>query len=163
MHRRHAIKLVGAAAAAATTGCVGEGLLGDEGDGNQTDGGGVEHVDTDFEVVSVSSGNGEDEADAELDEEAGEIVITGTAPGNNGCYSARLEEDDYDADEDIYTARIETYEDREDDEMCTEALVDIEYRLVASFEGGLPSEAEVSHDDSTHGLSWDSDEAGAER
>lgn len=155
MRRRDVLRYAGAAAVVGATGCLGEGSGTPGDDGNTTDGDGngdgddtgTSVSDTSFEVESVTSGTGD--GDASVTFEEGAVRVDGTASGNNGCYTARLGGVSYDEEEDRVTVNVETFEDRDEDEMCTEALVGIDYSATAEFDGGLPSSVEVRHDDET--------------
>lgn len=97
--------------------------------------------DSSFEVLGVESGQGENSADVSFDDA---VTVEGTIGGRNGCYTARLAAADS-TDEGLRIL-VEAYEDKEEGEMCTEALVDIDYRATFEYEGELPERVVVEHD-----------------
>ena len=134
------------------TGCLG-GDSGEGEDGNETDGGedeppeetDISLSDTEFEIVGGGGGTRSDEVSVDTDEEGLTVTVEGTLTGNNSCYTAELESAEYDAVEDVFDANVRSFEDREEDEMCAQVITEIEYRLVASFEGGIPGRTVVEH------------------
>lgn len=98
---------------------------------------------TDFEVRSVDCGTGENEATVSIGEA---VDITGTIRGRNGCYSAGL--DDAGIGDGTLTVAIESYDDSDGDELCTECLTDIAYEARIEIDGPDPEEIVVEHDGS---------------
>lgn len=100
-------------------------------------------ADTTFEILD----NRPDERlnEATVTVEDGAVVVTGTIFGSNGCYTARLADAVTNAGR--LTVTVESYEDTGDGTpACTQAIVAIDYRLTATFEGSLPTAVEVRHD-----------------
>jgi hypothetical protein len=136
------------------TGCLGGGSGEDE-DGNKTDGGedeppeetDISLSDTEFEIIGSGGGTRRDKVSVDTDEKEFTITIEGTLTGNNSCYTAELESAEYDAVEDTFDANVRSFEDRADDEVCAQVITEIEYRLIASFDEGLPGRTVVSHND----------------
>lgn len=96
---------------------------------------------TEFAVTDRSSGTGRSEATISR---AGRTVsVDGTARGNNGCSTAELESAAFDGAE--LRVAVRTYEDREEDEACTQATVDIHYEADVDYEGHL-DRVVVTHD-----------------
>lgn len=97
--------------------------------------------DASFEVLRVESGQGENSASVSFGDD---VTVEGTIGGRNGCYTARLA--DTNLSDGTFTVVVEAYEDREEDEMCTESLVDVDYEAAFSFEGSLPARVVVEHE-----------------
>lgn len=112
-------------------------------DGVRTDAlesGGVESAE--FTVEGREGAGSEDEdAKPEFDEDGGSIVVDGRIVGNDGCAVARLAEA-YVEDSEL-KVDVETVHDGSD--ICTEALVAIDYTAVLRFDGDIPNNASVSH------------------
>lgn len=133
------------------TGCLGGGS--DDEDRNETDGGedeppeetDISLSDTEFEIIESGGGTRRDEVSIDTDEEELTVTVEGTLTGNNSCYTAELESAEYDAVEDTFDVNVRSFEDRAEDEMCAQVITEIEYRLVAFFEGGIPGRTVVSH------------------
>lgn len=154
MKRRGFIKYAGFSAGVGLTGCIRQGSE----PGNDTDGNGTDASDpgsddntevsltnTDFELVGSVDGEAGN-ATVEFNTDENSVRIEGVIVGNNGCYTARLGSAEYDCDEDVLVIDVESFEDREEDEACTEALINLGYGVSAEFSGGLPSSVEVRHD-----------------
>ncbi|WP_396610669.1 hypothetical protein ACH9L7_10550 [Haloferax sp. S1W] len=75
------------------------------------------------------------------------VLVEGCLWGANGCTVARLGGSDYDPDSDVAMLFVETVDDRDPDEACTEALKPLGYEARLQFENGLPGEIVVEHDD----------------
>ena len=97
--------------------------------------------DASFEVLRVQSGQAENSATVSFGDG---VTVEGTIGGRNGCYWARLASTDL--SDGTLRMLVEAYEDREDDEACTEALVDVDYRATVQFEESLPERVVVEHD-----------------
>lgn len=169
MKRRSFVRLVPASVSFAfLAGCLGDGgEPGDEGDGDDnassrgegepTEQNTVSLAKTNFEVVRTGGGtridsvsvNFEENLPGVSDEDVVAVTVEGALTGRNSCYTAELESAEYDPDEDVFSVNVRSFEDREEDEMCTQVMTELEYRLTASFEGGLPERATVRHDGET--------------
>ncbi|ELZ87637.1 hypothetical protein C453_04764 [Haloferax elongans ATCC BAA-1513] len=75
------------------------------------------------------------------------VLVEGCLWGANGCAIARLGRATYDPESDVASLLVETVEDRDPDEACTEALKPVGYEARLQFENGLPGELVVEHDD----------------
>jgi hypothetical protein len=92
-----------------------------------------------FTVESVDSGQGNNDAAVSFDNG---VLVDGTIGGRNGCYTASLTSTSY--EDGTLTVVVRAHE-REDAEMCTEALVDIDYRATFTFSGDQPGKVVVEH------------------
>ncbi|WP_331235062.1 hypothetical protein [Natronorarus salvus] len=132
-----------------------DGEEGDEngtGDRDDSEGGddepGTDHgddptvVSTEFEVVS-KGGGGEGDGEARIEREGESVRVQGSIVGWNGCYTARLEEAV--VENGTLVVRVEAYEDAEEGEMCTQALVVIEYEVRIELAGEVTG-VRVEHD-----------------
>lgn len=79
--------------------------------------------DTSFEVRSIE--NGTEAHNAVITRDGNTIHVEGMITGRNTCYTADLRETTSEGD-DLHIW-ITSYENSDDDEMCGQALVDIEY------------------------------------
>ncbi|MFC7204584.1 hypothetical protein ACFQJC_13755 [Haloferax namakaokahaiae] len=75
------------------------------------------------------------------------IDVIGCVVGRNGCSGLRLASARYDEDDDSTRLVVETVENREEGEECTEALEPLGYRVALTYEYGVPGEIVVVHDD----------------
>lgn len=162
MHRRTlltaALSLLGSGVAGCLERGEGAGDSGTDGDGSNTptdsmtttdgddatngdtttDGGG-DH-ETRFEVLDAAT-EFEESATVTFDDAA--VTVTGTIMGNNTCYTAKLGELTVDAQ--MLRLNVESYEDRDEDEGCGEALIGIDYKAVVRFDGDRPTDVTVEH------------------
>jgi hypothetical protein len=144
MHRRTVLRGAAAVAAIGVAGCTG-GAPG-QGADTPTDDTPVELVDSDFAVEAIDH-TGEPSADVTFHDDENRVTFAGTIEGSDGCKTATMEAMEYDREADEVHLSVRT-EDREGtgDRACTEALVFIDYEATATFEGGTPTRAAVSHD-----------------
>jgi hypothetical protein len=105
-------------------------------------GDGVEDAEFGIEDIENGAGSGDGSSDAEFDDDEGQILVTGSIVGNDGCARARLSEAV--VEDDTLKLGIETVSDGSD--VCTEALVGIRYTATFVFDGEIPNEVSVSHD-----------------
>ncbi|SFR35688.1 hypothetical protein [Halogeometricum limi] len=75
------------------------------------------------------------------------VVCRGCVRGKNGCTVAKLGDVSYDADTDELRVLVVTEEERGEDQMCTQALVDLGYEVRVELDGGLPTTVALRHDD----------------
>lgn len=146
------------------TGCLGGGGSGNDQNGTQntnaTDGDETPEAtdvslgETDFEVVGSGGGTQGDEVSVTFgenlpgfsQEDLQTVSVEGALTGRNSCYTAELESAEYDPVEDVFYVDVRSFEDRDDDEVCAQVITEVEYRLIAAFEGGLPGRTRVRHD-----------------
>lgn len=146
MRRRTLLRNAAAAGAVAlSAGCLTDAGPGDSTDTETDDGSSPTLDDTAFEVTNVGSGTQVDEAAVTTDGQ--QVVVTGTIHGSNGCYTASLADATF--EDGTLAVTVESHE--KDTEgtatnVCTDAIVEIEYRLEATFAGGMPGTVEVTHD-----------------
>lgn len=75
------------------------------------------------------------------------ISVVGCVVGKNGCTVPRLEDVDYDSGRQALTVVVAAVEERDEDEACTEALVNLGYEVELTEAGIDPTSVEVVHDD----------------
>jgi hypothetical protein len=124
---------------AAGAGVLGSGVAGCFGIQNDTDQG-SDIMETNFELVE-ESGTGPESAAVTVDD--GTVTVTGTIRGNNGCYTARLA--GAAIEDDALVVSIESYEDAEDDQDCTMAIIYLEYEASVEIRGEVPTSVRVEH------------------
>ena len=130
MKRRAILCSIGLAALA---GCVGDG-----GPSSTT------VTDAELQVAGIDPGDQVD--DATVSAEDGTVTVEGTIWGPDGCATAELERADYDADSDELTVAVATARRGDVGDVCTQAIVEIEYRVTVSVEGAVPGTVVVTHD-----------------
>ncbi len=148
MERRQFVRraVLFSAPVAVLSGCVEDEPVDDEDEDDEPpDEREVSLADTRFETVRRGGGTRGDEVSFDFDEEAQTVTVEGLLTGRNSCYTAELESADYDAVEDVFAMNVRPFEDRDEDEMCLQVITEIEYRVVAEFEDGIPGRAVVSH------------------
>jgi hypothetical protein len=170
MNRRTLVTHVGAGIAAiALAGCTADGNGGGEdtrgGDNDETPTGTDSEAADDDEtpteireaetrltdaslgIVNAECGQQHDEAVIAFDD-TGEVVVEGTIWGANLCKIPELVAADYDGEADELTVTVGTTErGGEDEEMaCGECIAELDYRVSAVFDGGLPGSVSVVHD-----------------
>jgi hypothetical protein len=149
MNRRALLQCAGVVGAALLAGCSSSGGPG-EGptDEPPTDGGEPSQspvlADTEFVVDAQSSGTQRDEATVQFDGQR--VVVDGVVWGSDGCKTATLLHSAYDPETNTHTVTVGTTDRADAGEMCTQAIVEIEYTATATFEGGLPGRVVVRHD-----------------
>ncbi|WP_254273189.1 hypothetical protein [Haloarcula marina] len=143
MQRRVLLRRLGVVGAAALAGCASNG---------PSDGGaGTERTptrpprvtDTTFTVSNRQSGTQVDDATVRFGDER--VVVDGTIWGVDGCTTAALTSAEYDDAADELTVAVATTRET-DAEMCTQAIVEIDYEATVAFENGLPGRVVVTHD-----------------
>ncbi|WP_276270548.1 hypothetical protein [Haloarcula litorea] len=149
MERRALLRRLGTAGVVALAGCAGSGA--DDSPADETDERtetptgelpGRPHVtDTSFSVTGRGSGTQRDAATVTTDTDV--VTVEGTVWGADGCKTATLAGADYDRG--TLTVTVGT-ENREGADMCTQAIVEIDYRATVTLAGGLPETVEVVHD-----------------
>ena len=151
MRRRTLLAGTAALATAALAGCLGE-SPGSDGDTSKSPAGTDSPALTDsapstpalsestFAVETITPGGGENAASVSFGDG---VTVTGTIVGNNGCYTAELASAEL--AEGTLTVVVEAVEEKSEDEMCTQALVDVDYEAAFTFEGGLPERVVVRH------------------
>ncbi len=119
-----------------------------KGTGEAGGGDGPALTGSELEVTNSECGTGSEEAEytatqamSEDDESVG--VVEGTLSGPDSCTTAELGYTSYDAEDDVLVADIRT---ARTDDACQECITEVDYRVEATFEGGVAESAEVSHD-----------------
>lgn len=75
---------------------------------------------------------------------ASTVTVTGVIKGSNACYTAGLQRARYDADADELRVDVRSF-DPEEEDVCAECIVAIDYRAAFEFEGSLPATVTVRH------------------
>lgn len=148
MQRRTVLATAGTLAAI-VSGCITDGTGGTETNGNgtvsptptQED---PEIEDRSFEVQDSGCGEGLSDATIRYDDRT--VVVEGTIDGANGCYTAELDRATYDGEADRLTVVVVRVE-QSPNGACVQCIIDIDYEARVSFEGELPGETVVRHDD----------------
>ncbi|MFB6224692.1 MAG: hypothetical protein ABEH86_13605 [Haloarcula sp.] len=143
MKRRHFLRYGGLGGALALAGC----LDGAPGTGETPTDGADENTsvtETEFSVTERSSGSQTSSATVAFDGER--VVVDGTIWGANGCKTAELTDATYDAAADKLTVAVGTTEMPDAGDICTQAIMEINYRAVVTFKNGLPDTVVVTHD-----------------
>jgi hypothetical protein len=95
---------------------------------------------TDFTVLDVECGTGEDAAT--VSREDGTVLVDGTVVGNDGCYTAALDAATLEAGE--LTVAVVPKDDRDPDEACMDCIVDVDYEATVEYRGS-PDRVVVTH------------------
>lgn len=74
------------------------------------------------------------------------VVVEGCIRGRNGCSVPVLDTAEYDADANELSVVVGTEVEKEEDEMCSQALVSLGYELRITFDGQAPTNVTVAHD-----------------
>jgi hypothetical protein len=127
----------------------GEEVDASEGTGRTGGGTGTRLTDSEFEVTGSSCGTETEEAEytprqpmSEDNQSTG--VVEGTLSGPDSCTTAELGYVSYDGEEDTLVADVRRTSTDED--ACEDCITEVDYRLEATFENGVPDSASVSHD-----------------
>ncbi|ELZ94765.1 hypothetical protein C440_06812 [Haloferax mucosum ATCC BAA-1512] len=151
--------LVGAAGLCATlAGCTNDGDDGNDSDGDDEQSPTATETTTPTETPAhprlvgrtlspETARNCSPDGQAQISHTTTGVEISGCIWGRNGCSVARLGRTDYDVEADVATVVVETVEDAEPGEACTQAIVVRGYVVQLRFEVGLPEQVVVVHDD----------------
>lgn len=119
----------------------------DRGEATETPSGDNSVRDSTFEVVERSGGSGESTAEVTFDDAETRITVTGTIVGSDGCKTATLSDVTVDPAADRATVSVATNNrPGTEGQVCTQALVAIDYEATVTFEGATPAEVAVVHD-----------------
>jgi hypothetical protein len=164
MHRRFVLSSLGLAATATLAGCLGGGsppTAGNSDDGDGDSDGGTPHTDTD-DTASGGSGGGthprftetsltatgrcDSHGTASVDFDDG-VTVVGCARGRNGCAVPVLGDVSYAVSEDTLTVVVASEVERDEGQLCTEALLPLGYEVRVVMDGTVPADVRVVHDD----------------
>jgi len=104
----------------------------------------ISGVDYLLQVTDVACGDSGNDADVAFDEDANEVVVTGTIPGRDLCRTAGVASVTNDASTDGSTVVVETRR-RDDVDACGPCLAEIDYDVRLTYDD-VPPEVEVVHD-----------------
>jgi len=140
MKRRTLLRAVASAGAVGLAGCTGTGPGSGPAASPTSDP--PELTGQSFEVREKGCGNGTDRATIAHD--APTVTVTGGIRGSNACYTAELRRARYDADADELRVEVRSF-DPEEEDICAQCIVDIDYRATFEFEAGPPGTVTVRH------------------
>lgn len=143
MQRRRFLRRGGLAGVVAAAGCLGRG----PGSGDTLTESASEDpsvTETAFSVTERAAGTQTSSATVSVDGET--VVVEGTIWGANGCKTAELTDTVYDSDADELTVAVGVTNLPDAGDMCTQAIMEIDYRAVVTLENGLPGTVTVTHD-----------------
>jgi len=100
-------------------------------------------VESEFRATDRCPAAGE----ADVDVGDGTVTVRGCVVGANGCAVATLEAVIFDTSDEALTVVVATADRSGEGEACTQALVELGYRVRTTFEGGLPASVTVVHED----------------
>ncbi|EMA25377.1 MULTISPECIES: hypothetical protein [Haloarcula] len=100
--------------------------------------------ETTFSVTQRQSGSQTSSATVAFDGD--QVVVEGTIWGSDGCKTADLTDVTYDSSVDELHISVGTKDKPDAGDVCTQAIMEINYRATATFENGLPGTVSVSHD-----------------
>ena len=106
--------------------------------------------ETTFSIVRRQSGSQTSSATVAFD--GNQVVVEGSIWGSDGCKTADLTDISYDPNTNELSISVGTKDMPDAGDMCTQAIMEINYRATVTFENGLPGTVAVSHD-SGNGLS----------
>ncbi|AUG48916.1 hypothetical protein BVU17_13420 [Haloarcula taiwanensis] len=100
--------------------------------------------ETTFSVTSRQSGSQVSSATVTFDGDR--VVVEGTIWGADGCKTADLTDATYDSGSNELSIGVGPTEMTDAGDMCTQAIMEIDYRATVTFANGLPGTVVVSHD-----------------
>lgn len=100
-------------------------------------------TDERFELLGVECGQPTSEASVALGD-GGSVVVTGTVPGSNDCYLARLTDASYDAETRTLDVTVSSMA-KEGAQACAQCIVEIDYEATVSVSGDGPERVTVTH------------------
>lgn len=105
-------------------------------------------VSSNLEVLGRNPTGGDTTpGDIEFRSDAMEVVVTGTVRARNGCETAMVDSLAYDSNTDTLSANVVAeVPPSKEDQLCTQALADVRYRLTVGFENALPGTVEISQE-----------------
>ena len=103
-------------------------------------------ADTSFQPLSAGCGQPTNEASVRFRRQANEVVVTGTIPGSNACYTAKLADASYDPETGTLDLTVASTQQKDGADVCAQCITQIEYEATAAFEGGLPESVRVIHE-----------------
>jgi len=117
--------------------------------GDRTRTGTRDGVDYSISITGSRCGNGAEDNEVDdiaFDEEAVEIVVTGTIDAATPCEVVDASAIDHDESGGHVTVTVATVEPANDPDVCQQCLGALDYEATLAFDGSIPSEASVVHD-----------------
>lgn len=112
----------------------------------------TQFADATLKIIDTGPGQQVDSAHVCFDYGATQVLITGTIWGSNTCKIPALADATYDTDADELTVTVTTKNrDTEGTPVCGQSITELDYRVTASFDGGLPGSVTVRHDHGKQG------------
>lgn len=146
MRRRTVLGLAAVLSSVGLAGCAADG---DSGRSSPTPTGTHEQpavAEATLTVREVAGGRTIDQATVSVRADGPAIVVEGTLWGSDGCKTATLETVEYNASRDTLRVAVTTTDREDPGDVCTETIVEIDYRVRVALTGGLPGTVAVTHD-----------------
>lgn len=140
MKRRTLLRAVAGTGAAGLAGCTGPGSGPTDTPTPTPDP--AELIGQSFEVREKGCETGTDRAT--IGRDVPTVTVTGVISGSNACYTAALQRARYAADADELRVDVRSF-DPEEEDICAQCIVAIDYRATFEFEGGLSGTVIVRH------------------
>ncbi|WP_135852366.1 hypothetical protein [Halorussus salinus] len=99
---------------------------------------------TELELLGVECGEPTSEASVAFADGGSSVVVSGTIPGSNGCYLAKLVEASYDSETRTLDVTVSSAA-KEGSQVCTQCIVKIDYEATVSVSGDGPERVTVTH------------------
>lgn len=99
----------------------------------------------DFTPVSIECAS-EDASTASVAFEGDEVTVDGTIIGSDMCYRPKLSTVAYDEETSELVIIVESVREADEDTACAECIAAMEYQVVGTFDGDLPSIVAVRHE-----------------
>jgi hypothetical protein len=146
MRRRTVLGLAAALSSGGLAGCAGDG---DSGRPSPTPTETREQstvAEATLTVREIADGHTIDQATVSVQADGPAIVVEGIIWGSDGCKTATLETVEYDAGRDTLRVAVTTTDREDAGDVCTETVVEIDYRVRVALTGALPGTVAVTHD-----------------
>ena len=144
MHRRRMLGVLGSTAATLVVGCTGTPTDDpDDADMNKDPTPDLEQV-----RIDLADCESPESASVSFDRADEQVIVQGCVTGETACHYPEVESAGY--DDEVFRIVVAPEFQADEDEACAQVLTDRGYRAEAIFEGDVPREVEIVHDD-VHG------------